>query len=125
MSKLIYEQQKVADKLEPVIQRMKPERASELSELLGSLQDVAEKTKALSAAIEDSKPLEDANCALYVEGLNEQDAKILREWLKEEAKEIDQIYYRLGIDKEDLYQRLSSIAIDVWNDAPHEIAAED
>jgi transcriptional regulator with PAS, ATPase and Fis domain len=126
MNKLIYEQQKVADRLEPVIKGMKPERASELSELLGSLQHVAEVTQALRLAIENSKPLEDADCARYAEGLNERDAKILREWLQEQAKELELIYYHLGIDKESLYERISSIAIDVWNDAiAAEIAAKD
>lgn len=126
MNKLMRSEQKVVDQLEPVIKRMKPERAAQLSTALSSLQDVAEAAKAMARSIEASKPLEDADCARYTEGLNEHDAEILRVWLKQQAEELESIYNHLGVSKEDLYENLSRIAEDVWNDAPQEeIAATD
>ena len=123
---------KQVDALEPVIRKMKPERARQLSEWMQDMERVAEAYKSLSRSMDDDGSWKEETIANLGEGLSEQDAIILRDFLKEQNAEKSEIYYHLPVDKTDLFHTLGTTAIDVWNDAPRdedgeliEVAAKD
>jgi len=118
----------VIAKLEPAIKKMKPERAKEFSDLLAEMEKVGKAFKTLTRAIDDTKILEEKDLAHYAEGLSEADAENLKAWIKQEHDKIDAVYYVVPSSDEELYGKLSTMAIDVYydaQDAAEEIAAKE
>lgn len=108
---------KEAAELEPIIAKMQPEQARNLSIVLNSLASVSDMIRNLCGEIEDSEALEDSDIVRYTEGMEEADAQILRAWLKQKADAIQEVYESLPLNQSRLFESLSTTAIDVYYDA--------
>lgn len=112
-----------AAKLEPIIAKMKPEQARNLAIALDSFVIVMNAMRKLTGEIEDSSPMEDNDIVRYTEGMAEPDSAILREWLKKTGDAIQEAYEAMPLNKDRLYESLSTTAMDVYYD--HQRAEEE
>jgi hypothetical protein len=123
MRRLSTKHQTELNELTPILKRMKPSRASELSNLLYDCERAADKAKDLLNVIEEIC-LEPSYRALYTEGMDPADAKTLDDYLCSINDELESVHTHPEVEslssKEDLFSNLSTVAVDVWNDAPQE-----